>query len=814
MKRIDLCSGWRLKQPGGFLDGFGVGDAGESLTLPYDSLGDSQRSADSPNGPAGAWYTGRTWVYVRTLTVETDWLDKPILLELEGVSANAMVYVNDQYAGKCLSPYTRCIMSIGALLRDGDNEVKLVAKCGMQQTSRWYTGGGMLRPVWLLLGDDVCIAPDGVRVTTQEVDDQLAVIRIETTVCHHTPGRASGRLRQRIVAQDGRVCAEDDQPFTLLDATEAVITGQLCVDSPALWSTDTPTLYALHTELMMQDEVVEQQQTTFGIRTLSVDAKRGLRLNGQPIKLRGACIHHDNGMLGGVSLPDAEERRVRLMKAAGFNAIRSAHNPASIALLNACDKVGMLVMDELFDTWNVSKVDHDGSLTFAEAWPQEMKAMVAKDYNHPCVAFYTVGNEIPETGTQAGAAQNRELAAALRALDNTRPVVNCINGMFSVMPRMRELLAEVVGSVDNVPSDINAMMTMLDQHIDQIMRHEVITTSTEETFAGVDVCGYNYMDSRYEQDAELFPNRIIVGSETTPISIGRTWPRIVKLPHVLGDFCWTGWEYLGEAGVGKNDYDMTYEMYGRWPWYLAFCGDFDLCGNRRPQSYYREIVYGLRKAPYIAVERPEHYDQPRATTNWTWSDVVESWTWHGFEHKPIHVEVYGDADEAALLLNGEEIARTPIGQEVPYKALFDIHYQPGELRCVLYRGGQPAEATTLCTAGLPAKLLLLPEETTRPADGQSLFHIHVAVADEAGNPVPCAYERLHAQLSGVTAEMRMASADPTSTDPFLGGECSTFDGQALIILRTGTECGELTVTVSGDGIDSATVTLQATKEEL
>ncbi|MDD3409259.1 MAG: glycoside hydrolase family 2 TIM barrel-domain containing protein [Eubacteriales bacterium] len=811
MKRIELSDGWRLQAPSGFLDGFGTDSGGVSVTVPHDAMADTPRSPQSPNGAAGGWYMGDTWTYVRALRAEADWLQKPVLLALEGVSTNAAVFVNGQFAGKCPSPYACLTVSIGELLREGDNELKVVARCGMQRTSRWYVGGGMLRPAALLLGDDVCIPPAGVRVTTLEADETQAVVKTEITVRHSGLGQARARLRQRLLSPDGAVCAQDEQPLTLLNACETTALCRLCVQAPALWSVESPSLCTLEVELAAGERIVERQQVPCGIRTLSVDAARGLRINGQNVKLRGACIHHDNGMLGGVSLPDAELRRVKRLKEAGFNAIRSAHNPASSALLAACDRVGMLVMDELFDAWNISKADHDSSLTFAEWWPTEMQAMVDKDYNHPSVILYTVGNEIPETGAPAGAALNRTLALRLRRLDGTRPVVNCINGMFSVMPRMRELLADVVGDAQAVPSDINAMMTMFDAHIDQLMRHDVVTQATEETFAGADVCGYNYMDSRYEQDAARYPNRVIVGSESTPSSIGRTWRRILRCPHVLGDFTWTGWEYLGEAGVGKNDYDMTHAMYGAWPWYLAYCGDFDLCGNRRPQSYYREIVYGLRKAPYLAAERPEHYGQPRCTTNWTWSDVVESWTWHGWEGKPIHVEAYGDGDEAALLLDGREIARAKIGEQTPYKALFDLRYQPGTLCCVLYQKGKELARTSLCTAGSPAKLLLVPEETEKPADGCSLIHVNVLVADAQDRVVPCADRSVHVQAEGAACEARVASADPTSTKAFLDPDCVTFDGRALIILRMGHESGEIALRVTAQGLEDAAVTLHATR---
>ena len=807
MKRIDVSHGWRLSRPGGLFDGFGDGPTAQTVDLPHDAMIHEKRSPDSANGPDSAWYDGGTYIYEKSLPVPAEWRDRTVLLEFEAVAQNAMVFVDGQYAGKRPYAYSGFKLPIGHLLRyGGESTIRVLAKTGMQQTSRWYSGTGILRPVRLWVGGETHLLPDGLRFTTECCSEKEALVTCSAAVGHTSQGRSACRIQFTLRDADGNVAAREDQPLTLFGRETARPSVRFHIPKPRLWNTDTPHLYTLTAVLTEDGVVLDEDSVQTGIRTITVDPVHGFRLNGRSLKLRGGCIHHDNGILGGVSLFEAEKRRVERMKAAGFNAIRSAHNPASRALLEACDQAGMLVMDELFDVWNESKRDHDYSLFFAEWWEKDMESIVEKDYNHPSVILYTLGNEIPETGTAAGAAQNRAMLGKFRTLDPTRPIANCINGMFSVMPHMRTILAEVLGNeIAELPTDINELMSMFDANIDEIMRHPIVAEATEETFAGLDVCGYNYMASRYALDAELYPNRVILGSETNPDKIGYNWPVIQSLPHVIGDFCWTGWDYIGEAGVGKNDYDMTHAMYGPWPWFLAYCGDFDICGNRRPQSYYREIVFGLRAAPYIAVERPDRHGIPKCTTNWTWPDVIESWTWHGQDGKPTTVEVYSDSEDVELLLNGTSIGRKLVGEVMPFKALFDVTYTPGTLTAVGYRDGAETGRMSLSTAGVPAAVALKAEREAAPADGTPVY-VDVVVVDAEGNPVPCAVADVTLELEGDGVLLGFGSANPATTETFDGNTHSTFDGRALSVLAAG-KPGTVVLRAYADKLDAGEVTV-------
>ena len=445
-------------------------------------------------------------------------------------------------------------------------------------------------------------------------------------------------------------------PLTVLPGASATARARLVVPTPALWSPDHPALYEVRA--VVHDESgaeIDTDAATFGIRRLQLDPQHGLRINGEVVKLRGACVHHDNGPLGAVTIAAAEDRRVRLLKDAGFNALRSAHNPMSRAMLDACDRHGVLVMDELTDIWTRSKTSFDGSAMFADRWQNDVAALVAKDFNHPSVVLYSIGNEILELASPIGATWSSRLAEGIRALDDTRFVTNGINGIIANLDKMAAAMAEAAAGQD--PSDPNTMMADMGEQMALMNASALVTESTEESAAALDVVGFNYADSRYALDAELFPHRVIVGSETFPAKIDVMWDLVTRLPHVIGDFTWTGWDYLGEAGIGRVDYTDVegYESTGTagpYPYLLAECGDIDITGHRRTISYYREIVFGLRTDPYIAVHRPQHHGRPTATTPWSWDDSVSSWTWDAAAGAPVTVDVYADADEVELLLDG------------------------------------------------------------------------------------------------------------------------------------------------------------------
>ncbi|HEX7780499.1 MAG TPA: glycoside hydrolase family 2 TIM barrel-domain containing protein, partial [Vicinamibacterales bacterium] len=574
---------------------------------------------------------------------------------------------------------------------------------------------------WIIVKELVHIALDGVKITTPDVDAERAVVAIATTVQNESINTQTVSVATEIRHANGGSVASDTAPVTLLPGESAVVRQRLYVDAPELWSVDRPYLYRAETVVRTQTAVLDQEQTRFGIRTLRLDPRHGLRINGETVKLRGACVHHDNGILGAAAIARAEERRVQRLKQAGFNAIRSSHNPISRAMLDACDEVGMLVMDETFDMWTEAKTNYDYSLSFPEWWERDVEAMVHKDFNHPSVVLYCIGNEIFETGRPVGSTWGRKLAEKIRSIDDTRYVTNAINNVLAVLPDVTKQRGK-----DAPPLNLNEMMGAGGLN-DKMVVSDLVTEKTAESYGVLDIAGMNYSEARYAMDRDAFPNRIIVGTETFPTRIDSNWKLVKENGHVLGDFTWTGWEYLGEAGIGRVDYpDENYKPtgpVGPYPWLVGGCGDIDLTGHRRPASYYREIVFGLRHEPYIAVRRPEYFGRDTVASHWAWTDSVSSWSWGVPEGSPVKVEVYSDADEVELLVNGRSLGRKATGEANRFRAEFDTVYEPGELVAIGYSGGREQGRMQLRSAVGPVRLDVCADRTSIRADDSDLAFV-------------------------------------------------------------------------------------------
>jgi beta-galactosidase len=617
-------------------------------------------------------------------------------------------------------------------------------------------------------------------------------------------------LRTRVTGPDGGLAATGEVPVTIRPSSSAVARLRLVIESPSRWGPDSPSLYTAAAELTDGDAVIDDAAVTFGIRRLQLDPRHGLRVNGETVKLRGACVHHDSGILGAATFPAAEDRRVRLLKEAGFNAIRSAHNPASRALLDACDRHGMLVIDEAFDIWQSGKSGFDYSLDFRANWERDIEAMVGKDRNHPSVIMYSLGNEIIEAGTPAGAATGRDLAEKVRILDPSRFVTNGVNGILAAIDDVRGQLAERRKNV-NDDTGVNTMMNQIGELMARVATMPAVTERTAEAFGVLDVAGMNYLQGRYELDRDLFPNRLIVGTETAPPEIDRLWRLVLDNPHVLGDFTWTGWDYLGEVGVGRVQYPAPGEppsFEAPYPWIAAWTGDLDITGTRRPASYYREIVFGLRTAPYIAVQRPEHHGKTAVLGQWSWPDSAASWTWPGFEGRAATVEVYSAADEVELLLNGRSAGRSPAGEAHRFRAAFDLAYQPGTLEAIAYRDGQEQSRTALATAAGLLTLTATADRGELPADGGDVAFIEIALADARGTVATGTDQLLTATVTGPGELTAFGSARPCTEEGYQAGAHTTFDGRALAVVRA-TGPGDLKLEVSSAEGLSATIALTA-----
>lgn len=797
----------------GFVDLMG-GSEWEPVTLPHDAMIHFPRVAAGGAGPSGAFFPGGEVEYSKSFHVPEDWRRQRVSVEFEGVYRDAMVYVNNEFAGQWRYGYSVFRVSLDAHLRYGQtNVIRVEARA--HRDSRWYTGLGIYRDVHLIVVPLAHIVDDDVKITTPDVDDELAVVETALTIRNADLSTRSLVMDVAIHDPSGAVVAVDRSPVTVRAGASTTVRTRLYVDTPSRWSVDNPALYRYVARLRDEDEGdgIHDVEVPFGIRTLRIDPRHGLRINDQSVKLRGACIHHDNGPLGAATIARAEERRIELLKQAGFNAVRSAHNPLSPAMLDACDRLGMLVFDESFDAWTEMNKPYDYTLDFPEWWQRDVDALVRKDFNHPSVILYCIGNEIHEYGSGLGASLAREIAERIRLADETRFVTTAISSFWAVAHEVIDDLKERMDTA--VARGVNDVMNEMNDFFEQVTLSETVTTRTAEAHAAADVAGLNYAEVRYGPDAITFPNRVVLGTETNPRATAESWRETLSHDHVIGGFTWTGWDYLGEVGLGRTDYTDDPEVRGggdpEYPWLTAWAGDLDIVGYRRPQSYYREIVYGLRSDPYIAVLRPMPSGQRRLEMQWAWSDAISSWTWDVPSGSPTQVEVYGDADEIELLVNGVSVGRRSLTPEHEYTARFETAYEPGEIVARAYRNGSVVGVTAIRTAG-SSRIAAVADRPEIESGSSDLVYVTIELRDEHGELDTAHDEEIEVEVSGAGRLHALGTGRPSTTEVFSDSRRRLFDGRAVAIIRP-TGAGEISITARSATRGTATLSVEAVASE-
>ncbi len=762
-----------------------IPEIANDITLPHDAMIEKGAYAESPNGGNTGFRDGDVYNYVKLFTPPVEYRDKTVKLKFEGVYMNAMVYVNGELAAKSPFGYTTFYACLDEFLRYGEeNEIRVQVRNGAMTNSRWYSGGGIYRDVYILIADLVHIKEDGVQITTENVANDYASILVSTELENLGHTSEDYTLETIIQNSDGQVVASDRYEMTLFGQEERKTSQRIAIMTPQLWSEETPVLYTCSSKLYQGDTLIDENLTSFGIRILKLSANRGFCVNGKEVKLRGACIHHDSGLLGAATYEEVQYRQVKKLKEAGFNALRMSHHPMAPAMLRACDELGMYVMDETFDMWNRCKSDYDYGLYFNEWWETDVTAMVRKDYNHPCVILYSIGNEIPEIGTNHGARVAYQISRKIKSLDNTRYTLAAINGVYAAGDSINEIVAEVAaqaGIKGQAEGNVNVFMSVMDKYMDKIVMHEAITERLEKACAETDIAGYNYMTARYEKDGENYPNRVIVGSETYPPEIAKNWEIVKKCSHVIGDFTWTGWDYIGEAGVGIPAYNWGDGGFGAgFPCQLAYCGDIDITGYRRPASYYREIVFGLRKAPYITVQNPQKYSENLIKTPWVLSDSIASWTFKDCDGKPVIVEIYSAGDEVELLCNGKSLGKKTAGRDAEYRVYFETVYEAGTLTAISYENGIEIGKDELKTAGSNRKLVLYAEQPAKI--GAEYIFVNIELQDENGIIVTDEDMEVHIVVKGA-ALAGFGSGNPKPQNNFTETTAELFHGRALAIIK-------------------------------
>ena len=795
----------------------GGNNTAKQVTLPHDASIGRERNPEEPNGSGNGFFREESYVYTKTFSMNADDKDKNVYLEFEGVYQNAFVYVNNSFAGKCPYGYSNFYVDITKYLNYNEpNALKVVVENGVP-SGRWYTGGGIYRDVNLMIAGRLHLVPDSVQLAAIEVEDDQAIIRAKSTIAYTGIGIREITLCTELMDAEGNVVAADEMSVTVEEHSEQEYQQKMYVPNPNRWDAENPYLYTYRTYIKENDSVIDEETRTFGIRKLQLDTKHGLRVNGKVVKLRGGCIHHDNGIIGTAEFTHSAEARVKKLKETGFNAIRSAHYPMSRKLLEACDKYGMYVMDEYSDVWVSTKVEFDYSTQMTEWWEHDIENLVKKDYNHPCVIMYSIGNEIPEAGNKFDVQWGKKLADKLRSLDDTRYTTNSLNLLLAIMNDLPKLMAQnaaaqaAANTEKDQPQEINSMMNNLGAMMAQFMASDFAAEKVKEACAQVDITGYNYAAARYEIDGKLFPNRILVGSETNPPDLDKNWELVEKLPYVIGDFDWTAWDYIGETGIGKINYTDQQSMgfYALYPCKIAYCGDINILGNRRPISYWRELIWGLRKAPYIAVQLPQHYGEPQSTTQWSMSDAVRSWNWNGYEGKPVKVEVYAAADEVELLINGQSVERKKVGETKKYITIFDTTYHAGKVEVIAYSDGKECGRDEILTASDEVVIAAKADRTQIPADGSDIAYIDICMQDASGILNPNADKAVSISLDGPGEIMGYGSADPESEENYYDTVAKAYEGKLRAAVRGTGETGKIVVTLSADGLESVKVDVEA-----
>lgn len=821
MLRTKINDNWQLAKGGtSMMSSLQGGLEYENVNLPHDAMVHEERTPDTANGTQTGYWPGGLYTYTKKVYAPEEWRDKTAILEFEGVYMTAMVYVNGNLAVTNLHGYSNFYVVLDKYLEYGqENEIKVVADNASEKNSRWYSGSGIYRNVNLLVGARIHVPADGVKITTPSVAKDASTVEVATTIKNLTRGKEKITV-EVLITNSGVIYGKDVVGVTMYGEAEETVRQSICIEKARLWSPNDPFLYECTVNVYAGKEKLDEVHEPLGIRKLELDAEHGLRINGEQVKLRGTCIHHDNGIIGATTLEKAEERRCRQMKEAGFNSIRSAHHPMSKAMLDACDKYGVLVMDELTDMWTNHKNANDFALHFLDCMETEIKHMVAKDYNHPSVILYSTGNEIPDMGTARGAQLNRQMCNLLHDLDPSRFTTNAINGLLALGPKMGIVIQELMEAQkkqaeasgeggEEGASALNGMMALMTgESGDAVACHPLMTESIAESSEAMDIIGLNYLTGRHVLEKELHPNKTVLGTETFPADIVRLWSIVKNYDHVLGDYTWTGYDYLGEAGCGVFYYDGTQNFMGVYPDRTAYIGDINLIGYRRPISYLREIVFGLRKAPYIAVERVDKYGMPHSITAWMHKDNVASWTWPGYEGKPANVDVYSEADEVELFLNGTSLGRKAAGEANGFTASYEITYEPGELLAVSYRDGEETGRDVLYTAKDEVQMQVDCEGEVLKADGEDLAFVTVKLTDDQGVENLFAQKEITVTVEGAGTLQGFGNADPRAIGSYDDPTWKTFDGYVMAVVRAGREAGTIKVRFDAEGCESREIEIQ------
>jgi len=712
----------------------------------------------------GGFTTGGTGWYRKHFTVPSIQKGKCIIIQFDGIYMNSEVWINGTSLGSHPYGYSSFWFDLSKYIKYGEENILAVKVRNEGENSRWYSGSGIYRHVWLRITDLLHVAQWGTTITSSEISQSMANVSIKTRLNNDYDSSRSVKLISRIVDKNGMESGRVESMQNIEGNQSVLIPQQIKVINPQLWSTENPFIYTVVNEVYSNNLLLDRIEAKFGIRMIQFDAKNGFRLNGEPMKLKGGCVHHDNGPLGAKAYDRAEERRVELLKASGFNAIRSAHNPPSPAFLDACDRLGMMVIDEAFDMWQDAKTANDYHLFFEKYWKSDLESMVNRDMNHPSIIMWSIGNEIPEKTKPETIKTAKMLADYLRTIDTSRPVTSGVNDA---------------------------------------------ATDKDPFVSALDVIGYNYKPDNYAPDRLRVPERVIYGSESMPLEAFLYWMGVVDNQNVIGDFVWTAFDYLGEASIGWRGYYQEQNFY---PWNVAYCGDIDICGWKRPQSYYRDALWKKNqlsvfvKPPVLSFdENPKRVDGSK----WHWFDAVADWNWPGYENQMLEVSTYSSCDKVELFLNNKSLGILPTNCSTEFKASWKVPYQSGELKAIGYTGKNQSNISVLKTASEVSQIKLSADRNLISADGQDLSYITVELLDDSGSINPKAENIINFEIEGSGKIVAVGNANPMSIESSQGNLRKAWRGRCLVIVKSDKQAGRIILKASAEGLKPALAEIES-----
>ena len=779
-RNLPFDSGWKfLRDSVAGAENPSFDDSGwRTLDLPHDwsieNFADSDNedhigpfTKTSEGGVSTGHVKGGTGWYRKHFTADDSYKMKNVSVCFDGVYMITTVWVNGKKAGDHFYGYTPFSFDISRLLIPGSDNVIAVEVKNPGKNSRWYSGSGIYRHVWLTITNPLRVAENGLYVTTNLLSKDIAEIRLSVKLKNSGHENSEGKLVTFISDTDDRVINKTEKSIEINPDGTLSVEQSLKITQPSLWSVDNPHLYRATAQVVVKGEIIDSYSVQFGVRTLDFSAGKGFRLNDIPLELKGACMHHDNGLLGSAAFDRAEERRIEIMKANGYNAIRTSHNPPSKQFLDACDRLGMLVIDEAFDMWEHPKNPSDYSNYFKDNWKNDLQSMILRDRNHPSVIAWSIGNEIYERADTSGQRIAGQLVRVVKSLDNSRPVTAAICFFW-----------------DHPGTDWSA---------------------SAKAFASLDVAGYNYMWREYENDHKKYPDRIMAGTESFPMEAFENWQQVEKDSWVIGDFVWTGMDYLGESGIGHMYYDKKDTSFSmQWPWYNSWCGDIDITGQKKAQSYFRDVVWG-RSNLEMAVHAPLPSGKKEGISMWGWPSEYQSWTWPGEEGDTLQISVYSRCQEVRLKLNGKVIGQKQTSDKTRLTAEFTVPYSPGELKAIGIINGKEVATKVFKTAGKPSHLILTADRTHINADRNDLAYVSVEIRDKDENLIPNTDITVKFIVSGEGELLASGNAAPNDMHSFRKPECKTFNGKCLAIIRPYSKAGSIKVNAEAAGLPNAMI---------